>query len=73
MMGISTFSAITLIAPTAEALNQKANTLTTMTETMTAYLPTILTMIAIAAIMAIITTTAATKEAGPEKQTNEQK
>jgi hypothetical protein len=68
MMGISTFSAITLIAPTAEALNQQANMMTTATETMTAYLPTILTMIALAAITAIITAAAATKEgAGPEK------
>jgi hypothetical protein len=70
MMGTLTFSAITLIAPTAEALNQQANMTTTATETMTAYLPAILTMIAVTAITAIIIAAAATKEAGHEKQTN---
>jgi hypothetical protein len=54
-----------ITVPTAEALNQQAM------ETIAAYLPTIWTLVALTVITAIIIANAATKEAGPERQTNE--
>ena len=60
-----------ITVPTAEALNQQASMTTAAMETITAYLPTVWTLVALTAITAIIIANAATKEAGPEKQTNE--
>jgi hypothetical protein len=60
-----------ITVPTAEALNQQASMTTAAMETMTAHLPAIWTLIALTAITAIIVANAATKEAGPERQTNE--
>ena len=61
------------MAPTIEALNQHANTTTTLAETMTTHIPTILIMIIITAILTIYINADTAKEPRPEKQNNERK